>query len=516
MGAGSFLEVYTTVFGWLLYDNVWSVLAETGIAYIPFFTVVIKNFAEPYKSQEAKDAASVSQRRMELDIIAMFIAIIIAVTPSINLPISSQKYKAACTTAPAVTGGATGTTFDGAFPTASLGGSVAQIPIWWYMVMNLSGALNDTVIAGMNCAVDIRQVKYEINNIQIQDQGLRDDLGRFHNECYLEALAVVAEDPSKFQTSFNAGAYDSDDREWVGSNFLIADAALYPALRAQSPVANFPYVAARDIEYDPAVGVPTNGRPTCSAWWTDSTNGLEKRLQNEIPASKNATIGAVGTLFGNTLAEEREDAIKTVLLNSDTTVKGIERMRLDGLKSVGQAISSGDLVGGTITNVAGTASTVFAWAFVETALITIKNMAPNLQALILMTIYFLLPFVFVMSSYDWKVIILATFTVFGIRFLTTIFALLTLLDTTLFAATNKFSLDHISNSLATATIGKGIIDLSIAAMWIIMPGLWLSMIGWAGFKAAASVATGTKEAKSTGDKGTEGTKQVGTKAAGGK
>jgi len=500
MGVGSFLEVYTTVFGWLLYDNVWSILSETGLAYIPFFTVVIKNFAEPYKSQEAKDAASVSQRRMELDIISMFIVVIIVVSPYMNLSLGSQSYKNACSAAPAVVGGATGTTYDTSFTTTALGGSVAKVPIWWYMVMNLSGAINDSVIAGINCSVNVRQVKYEINNLQISDQGLKDDLSRFHQECYLETLATVAEDPNTWQNTFNAGSYDVDDREWVGSKFFIANSALYASIRAKKPVTGFAFDASRDNEYDTTVATPANGRPTCKEWWSNSSNGLLKRLNDEVPASKNAELGAFGALFGNSLAKERENAVKTVLLNSSVATDSMDRMVLNGLDV---ASNPGVLVPLGKRALAG-ATAIVAWGFVETSLIAIQNILPTLQVLIIMTTYFLFPFILVMAGYEWGAIITATFTIFGIKFLTTIYAVLLFLDSKMYSAINKPSLNAIVNSADTMTLGRLYADISIAMMWVIMPAAWLGMIGWAGVKLGSGVTSGANDAKSTADRGTQG------------
>jgi len=204
------------------------------------------------------------------------------------------------------------------------------------------------------------------------------------------------------------------------------------------------------------------------------------------------------------LAEEREDAVKAVLVNSDVNINALERMQLNGQSFAGGISSVEDAVLSVGKQALGGATTLAAWAFVKTSLITIQNMAPNLQALILMSIYFLLPFILVMGSYQWKVIITATFVVFGIRFLTTIFALLHYLDTALFAATNQFSRNQLLNSASTSTLGAGVTDLALATMWLILPALWLGMIGWAGYRAASAVSTGSNEAKTTGDRGTQG------------
>jgi len=512
MGVGSFLEVYTTIFGWLLYDNVWSVLSETGIAYIPFFTVVIKNFAEPYKSQEAKDAASVSQRRMELDIISMFIVVIMVVSPYMNLTLGSQTYNNACTGA-AVSGGTTGTTYDSSFTTTALGGSVAKVPVWWYMVMNLSGAVGDSVIAGINCSVKVRQVKYEINNLEISDQGLKDDLSRFHNECYLEAMSTVAEDPNAAEASFTAGAFDEEDREWLGSKFFTSNTSFYAAIRAKTPVSGFAFNATRDKEYDPSVSTPANGRPTCKDWWENSTNGLLKRLYAEVPVSKNAQLTAFGALFGNTLAKERENAIKTVLLNSSVATSSLERMQLEGLNAAEGGIMNGGFIRTAGKTTVGAVTTGVAWAFMTTSLITMQNVIPNIQALSLMTIYFLLPIILVMAGYNWGTVITATFAIFALRFLTVIFAVLFFLEEKMVKA-----LDVSNNTLSnfanpTTQIGNNVLDITIVMMWVIMPAAWLGMLAWAGIKVGSGVSTGASSAQDAGNKGAQGASSLASKGA---
>ena len=90
MSVGSFLELYTALFGWLMYDRIWGVLTETGIAYIPFIGVLVKNFAEPYQSQETKDASTTSIKRMELDIVAMLTVVVLVASPFFDLTVSGQ------------------------------------------------------------------------------------------------------------------------------------------------------------------------------------------------------------------------------------------------------------------------------------------------------------------------------------------------------------------------------------------------------------------------------------------
>ncbi len=75
IGVQSFPELYTLLIGWNLYDQLWTLLTQTGLAYIPFIGIVLRNIARPYESQETTDAATTSLRRMEIDIIATLLII---------------------------------------------------------------------------------------------------------------------------------------------------------------------------------------------------------------------------------------------------------------------------------------------------------------------------------------------------------------------------------------------------------------------------------------------------------
>ncbi|MCK5662323.1 MAG: hypothetical protein KAI17_02505 [Thiotrichaceae bacterium] len=71
MSVSSYLELYLAIFGWYMFDQIWVILKETGLAYLPFIGMFLRNIAEPIASQDAKDAASTSLRRIEIDIISM-------------------------------------------------------------------------------------------------------------------------------------------------------------------------------------------------------------------------------------------------------------------------------------------------------------------------------------------------------------------------------------------------------------------------------------------------------------
>ena len=73
-----------------MYDEIWDFLSQTGLAFLPFIGIVLRNITHPYTSQETKDAGSTSLRRMEVDFISALVFIFFAVSPAMTLdPVST-------------------------------------------------------------------------------------------------------------------------------------------------------------------------------------------------------------------------------------------------------------------------------------------------------------------------------------------------------------------------------------------------------------------------------------------
>ena len=72
MSVDSYLELFTTLFGWAFYGILWDVLVATGIVYLPFLGILIDNWREPAEGGEFGTVTGLSLRRMELE---LFIAL---------------------------------------------------------------------------------------------------------------------------------------------------------------------------------------------------------------------------------------------------------------------------------------------------------------------------------------------------------------------------------------------------------------------------------------------------------
>lgn len=315
MNVGSFLEIYTTMFGWAFYNTLYDLFNVTGILYLPFLLAIYRNWRDPYLSQDDKPAAVTSQRRMTWGFISMLMVFSLAVLPFKQIQLNQVRYVVACTNNAGGTsvtqnaaGGNTNTTYD-----ATLAGTnAARIPIVWWLALSISSGINYAATSSFKCFEDIKGLDQQLRNLTIKDQGLRAEYARFANECFLPAkskyvralrggdhFAYTTNALSNFLT--NNPEYDASDPFFIGSHFYIQTDGFYKGFnktancaaqlggcgfQAEKSVPGWPYVQNRDNYSAADIAAGTPGRPFCGEWWNDGQLGLEKKLLNNMQAAK--------------------------------------------------------------------------------------------------------------------------------------------------------------------------------------------------------------------------------------
>ena len=149
MGVSSYFEFVTVLFGWVVYDRLWAVLNDTGIVYIPFFVIVLKNVLESRRAGDDEGSAAVqSLKKSETDVVVAIVVMFLAAVPFTEVRLGEMSYvrptldcalerRIARGAEPAeVNGLATGTAYDA--PLGTLSGEVGRIPIWWGGVLVVS------------------------------------------------------------------------------------------------------------------------------------------------------------------------------------------------------------------------------------------------------------------------------------------------------------------------------------------------------------------------------------------
>jgi len=326
INVGSLLEIYTTMFGWSLYNTFYDLLRVTGVLYFPFLMALYKNWKEPAMSQDDKPAAITSQRRMTCNMISMVLVFSFAVLPFANLNLTNITHREACTD----NGGAEVVTenTNGAAATKysnNLGVNAAntvQVPVFWWFLLSFSSGINNAAITSMSCFEDLKGLDQQLRNITIKDEALRQEYFRFANECFLpansrytDALKGKYGAPYETYVTNSKDAFlannpnlDETDMFFIGSHYFTetsgfyewsnltpancANAASKCSFRAKKPVEGWPYLAVRDNYNTADVAANVPGTPYCDEWWnTTQNNGsgplaLKQKLLNSVEATE--------------------------------------------------------------------------------------------------------------------------------------------------------------------------------------------------------------------------------------
>ena len=89
MSVDSYLELFTSLFGWTFYGILWDVLVSTGIVYLPFLGILIDNWREPAQGGEVGHASGLSLRRMEIELFMALLVVVLAGQPSALTPLNA-------------------------------------------------------------------------------------------------------------------------------------------------------------------------------------------------------------------------------------------------------------------------------------------------------------------------------------------------------------------------------------------------------------------------------------------
>lgn len=503
MATGSFIEMFMTTFGWHLYDIVWGVISSTGLAYLPILAAIIDNVVSPVESQEAKSAAVTSLRRLEIDIIRIIVMMMLAVSPLMSLQFGSVSHTKACQ-GQTYTAGSTGTAFEETLNSTVLNNTEAKVPPWFYLVMSITGGVNDSIIVSLPCELNIREVEYEISTIKITDPHLRRETQQFVSECYKPARADFFNNSRDFPDHL-----PQNDIDWVGSQYF--NDTYYKNNYSKNPISSFEFNPSRlsDASHVTGSGItPDSGYPSCWEWWNDTGSGLSTRLLDEYPPG--LVDRANNLLRGFSEEKANQYVLRQLMINeSESVMDGLE---LGGNNSIGKAgllLGDGEFMeaassfGEGVGEMVGAAGGFVTSLLIKPVLFFVKEMAPYIQATMLMAIYFLLPWVLLIGNYEWSTIKTSTITIFGIKFWTCIWAVIDLLDNKLGQAI------HTASGVGTFTQSNVmlvvILDVLILALYMGLPYFFLQMLGWAGERGASAVNSqaGTAEGggRQAGSKG---------------
>ena len=160
MSVDSYLELFTTLFGWAFYGVLWDVLVATGIVYLPFLGILIDNWREPAEGGQFGTVTGLSLRRMEIELFIALLVVVLAGQPAALTPLNAGtlSYTPPPTLDNPVPATATVAAPDSTYGTTGFTGSpmTVNIPIWWCAVLAMTSGLNHAVVEGVPAASDLR------------------------------------------------------------------------------------------------------------------------------------------------------------------------------------------------------------------------------------------------------------------------------------------------------------------------------------------------------------------------
>lgn len=505
MGVASYFEFVTTLFSWILYKEIWAVLVDTGIVFIPIITMVVGNIMSSHSAGDDEGSAAVqSLKKIETDFIAILGVIVFAAIPVLDVQLSDMQYvkpPLSCGTASVTIDGlATDTTYDRTLATIS--GQTGAIPIWWAALHTLSKSVTAASIASIPCAPALASVEYRLAEDTITDPGLRKELAEFTDDCYRKSKSRLMRMDTSTLTSAQL-----EDSNWLGSEYFLTTSGFYNRYYAQSPQALFPFNATRDAGYDS--DALAGGHPVCAQWWSDAAKGVRRKVLDSLDPvlmddmvynTNNLIAASTDTALSVT---EREDVLLRKYL---AVTRASESLAVNLPMSTGYRVSAGEksrnsidsgnwgesLIGTAslglnfIQDVGGTAM-VAAGAAIKAPEATgegymIRQGISMFQALILMIMIIVLPFLLIFSQYRLSTLMTLSIIYFGLHFMSFLWGVAFWMDNHLMALMTEGSRYGIFEPVANP-VQSGIILWIGRFLYLIFPMMFLTGLGWAGIRA---------------------------------
>ena len=268
MGVSSYFEFVTVLFGWIVYDRLWAVLNDTGIVYVPFFVILLKNLLESRRGGDDEGSAAIqSLKKSETDIVVAIVVMFLAAVPFTEVRLGEMSYvrpqldcaveqRIARGAEPAeVNGLATGTAYDA--PLGTLSGEVGRIPIWWGFVHVVSKAVVAAGTAAIPCTGDVVRLTMTLGNDTVEDPLLLRELADFTTDCHRPAIGRM------YNGGPGGATFAARSRmDYLGSTFFLDTHGYYDLLYSRRARPAFPPNPARDAGLD-------GSHPTCREWWRD-------------------------------------------------------------------------------------------------------------------------------------------------------------------------------------------------------------------------------------------------------
>lgn len=345
----NYIEVALTATGWDIYTKLFSFIYTLNLHYIPFIWVMISNWKDTRKSQEAGQASIVEWRRNYIDIYSMMIVVILFWIPNKHTTFDASEYVKAIQLEVERNNIADSTESSSeaniAFRATDQAKQYGNIPIppgLWFVTMSIKAFTNQmTEWIESGYSPHMRSLLTAFTTMKIKDNNLKAEVNEFYSSCYMPALYRYQN-----ETQQPIPLPDqNDDLNYIGNKLFLDTPGYYKSCSSSQKASGSCYGNPERMPYKTAeqYGVQTtfmldepnaNGEtvqfatsPSCYIWWTGKRDiygysefgdyereGLKSRLANYEITEYEGIGNWVKSTFGNS---PDEDLLVKKLLKSD-------------------------------------------------------------------------------------------------------------------------------------------------------------------------------------------------------
>lgn len=501
LNVSDYFEMVMLMIGWVVNNALWSSLMQTGLALVPFVALIASEwFKVRQEGEDEGNKGVLLIARIETRLYAMVICYAFTCVPMMSLsfnPVNAVERTngsgESCSVAVIGQGQWGSNTLN------SIDGQSAEIPLWWALVHAVSKGVTNVAVSSIPCSPDLQAITSEIDAQSITDPGLKRELGEFQRQCYGAARNRL------FQQGGTIEALEGQDVDWLGSEFFLNTPGYYDSFYAGRPVEGFPYDANRD-QARPGTGPGRPGYPSCRQWWENSERGLYARLHDQVDPG---IWDGIRSIFSSTDAED--EVIRRLISNRAGSANGNQDIAVTGYGNLdGTNVEEG------LSMVAGGVGGAMGAVLGKAGMDMLKRALPMVQYILIMAVVICLPFVMTISGYSFKVAGTASFGLFALWFLTFWWELARWINANLI---NLLYSSEAAKMTFVAAAQNGYDKLVLIfvewATFLILPSIWIGVLGWAGMKAGGaigqSLSEGSKGARGAGDEGTKAATKAATK-----
>lgn len=501
MDALSYIEVALTVMSWQFYNDIVSLFYTLNLHLLPFAWIILRNWFETNKSQDAGHASVTALKRNEVDVYTAIIICLLFWVPNSATTMSpseaSYHFNNKVEDSEDVT---TITYTKGSSSWDVKVDSEVELPPAWWALIKLSKAVIYQIIDWTDIDQNYAQMMSFYSSIKIDDQALKSEVDDFFTTCYQPTL-------SKHQASeYLPPSAKNADVSWIGSDLFLNTPGYYGGCPSSYVTANkcvleIPYLMPYKISdrYGIPSGYSNDGvllkQPSCKDWWVgenpqtgdvDQDFGLKEKLNEYI----NGYQKLMGVDIVYTSDEELNSAIKRLLKNDRPTLSYLpEWNEQEDVDTWFQAASD------TVQQGAGAIGSAIVAGMASIFAETIKPSLPIIQALFMLMTVVASPFVLLFTAFSPVWAFSMVYTMFIAISLSFVWHIANLIDNKLMESMYP-DVKILTEWSLTGSTQDAVWVIISAFTYVAFPAIWIGFLGKLGGGMANSIEGGMSDMKS--------------------